>query len=216
MLDRQAVINTSEFWSTVADVDYCVVRRTPNFPSAQFGSDIDVLVLDTQEFTLRLQRFWTAQGFQLRVREISNDHVQVDLLSNAARFLMFDLYCADKHLDGVTRGTQFMAWVLARRQKISFGSNSPGLHSSSFFAPSNIDEGVIRYVEYVTSFWTGRLKDWHLEWIEGELSRDERSKMLELAHYFYGEGARPQNNAIQRGALSKSERTRSFLGFRAS
>ncbi len=174
-------LDTSAFWADVADVVYVLVRVSPEFPQVPTNSDIDVLTLDPDAFGLRVMNFWASRGFQVTARSVGRGHLQIDLSKDGSRIVMYDIYSAEGICEAAPIKPGFATWSLGRRERREIGEEHLLI---SVWVPAKVDEAVFRYSEYVASFWTGREKDWHLEWITTRLSRKQMNEFLMLVHYF--------------------------------
>lgn len=178
-------LDTSAFWNEVANEVYILVRSSPDFPAIPKNGDIDVLTLDPDAFALKVMTHWPNAGLEVTVRSIAADHIQIDVLhSDGQRRTMYDIYGSKGLCSKSPISPAFATWSLARREPRRIDDYSDYADCNTVWVPRRVDEAVFRYSEYVASFWTGREKDWHIEWITERLTREERDEFLGLVHYF--------------------------------
>lgn len=170
-------IDTSDFWAGVADLPYVLVRQSPHFPRVPANGDIDILTIDPDGFARRVMTHWPQQGLEVGVRALAPDHIQLDLVRDKLRLAMFDVYSHESICAKSPISPGFAVWALGRRRATE-------VNHVAIWVPSKVDDAVFRYGEYTAAFWTGREKDWHLEWITNHLTEDEFHEFLMLVHYF--------------------------------
>jgi hypothetical protein len=160
---------------------YAVMKSLPN-GEPELGSDIDILCEDKAALgrqLLRNARPFIAQGYALRVRELSDtDQTHIDLLRrDGAIALRLDLHEGLGAFRRTPMKSTFAQSVLTRR---TWSPIDCGGKTLSLPVPDEVDDLVLRYVEYHEWFEARPDKIKHAEFIA-----DRLADRPDLARAFY-------------------------------
>jgi len=160
-----------------------VVKSSPTLPRIDVGSDIDVFSLDINSL-MTLFRPLAESNFKnclISITEIEQAHFHFDV-HHVSRGLLFriDLY------------GRLPNWArLSVRPGLFDAAIQSGLThnkstTSEWPVPSPEFEAVLRYFDFVDSFWVGRDKVHHEEWIKASLNEGEKERFFSMAHHYLG------------------------------
>ena len=147
--------------------------------SSKLGGDIDIFCLNAKEFekfiTPRIQSL-TLGATRIRIKKRGKGHLHVDILETKSERLILRLdvhgvsYFCRLGLD-----SNFGKMTHARSEVREASAN---LLTGNRIARKS-DLAIIRLGGYVQSYWTGRDKLHHIDWILSSFSQEEIAELVE-------------------------------------
>ncbi len=154
------------FFYAARDQIYAVIKRPEIFPAYLIGSDIDVFCYDWETFgrtILEAARPYLDQGMEIQVREVVlGRQSHVDFYDQGMLHFRFDLYGAlPAYQKANVKESLFYSVIEnAQAEERNWGNNL-----YRFYFPSEVDEYLIRYLEYIEYYEQYPDKIKHLEYI---------------------------------------------------
>lgn len=153
-----------------------VVKRAPELPLVRRGNDVDIYSIRPQTLLRQFgNEILSDKGLEARVLEIDSDHFQFDIFDGDGFAIKLDIYSNAPRYRRFTVKDHFL-------YRMIMGGHLERAQKCEFPILGKVEEGLIRYFEYIEYFWSGPEKPQHLEWILSELTNEERAQLFELAH----------------------------------
>lgn len=154
----------------------CIVKSFPEDFNIALGRDIDILTLDAEKLINKLAaHIPTNLQCEMTVHELNDSHWHLDVYDEEFLFRI-DVYSSFPSYNRFSVRSELFREIVA--------SSNWVVSNESFLVPvpTKIYAALIRYFEYVDSFWVGTNKTHHITWIMSELEVDEVEKLYWLAH----------------------------------
>lgn len=177
------LVNLIPVFNKIESEEYAIIKFNKAFPEYISGSDIDIFCSDqikTSKLILGELNNCADKGAVIEVHQKQAlEQIKIDVLWNNKINFRFDLYGTLPKYNFVHIKRSLFQGILDRRKKIDIGD------SSSIYVASDIDEILLRYVEYLE--WYDRRPDKikHLEYILSEIEDDsQKRKFISLLHLY--------------------------------
>jgi len=166
-LDRKLLSNKldlDQFFFTVQDQIYAVIKLSNEFPSYYKGSDIDIFCYNDSEFAKRILEVgnrYVEQGFEIKVSQ-KLSKACLDFYYDGELDFRFELYQSLPRYKKIHLKEHYIYSVIENASTIMRefeGKPYP------FYVPAPIDDLLLRYVEYIEWYETRPDKVKHLEYI---------------------------------------------------
>lgn len=168
--------DASRFLSRLEVTKDVVVKRATGLPLVRRGNDVDIYTVRTQGLLEDFEREVLAdKSLEARVYEVDKHHFQFDIFDSDGFAIKLDVYSgAPQYQRFAVKDYFFYRMVLSGQVAT--------VERCSFPVLGKVEEGLVRYFEYIEHFWSGPEKPQHLEWILSELTKEEQAELFELAH----------------------------------
>ena len=159
--------------------NYVLLKKWDDFPAFLPGSDVDLLVADLYESSKKLQLFLLpkldGEEWYLQVKE-GRGKIHIDIIHEDNIFLRFDL----------TDSFNFRKFSIspAFKFKVFLDRINESCRESKIWVPSEEDNLLIRYFEYLEWFELNPSKIKHLNYILENADAETISQMIKNAHQF--------------------------------
>jgi len=175
------IIDFKDLFDSLSDQPYAVIKLDPKFPSYSPGQDIDIFCRDLEDVSRRIIGFLSAfvgEEFSIAVSK-KIDQVHIDLIAGKQIHFRFDLLGAlPKHKFFFIKPSLFDVVIESCVEK-----NIEGVLVK---VPNEVDEGVLRYIEYLEYISSRPDKIKHSNWILGKFGANPSSNrqfFLRLHHF---------------------------------
>ena len=160
---------------------YCLIKKSEIFPKYKFGCDFDIFCFNAISVSEKIISYFNQYiDDNIKVRLNTNKYkIVVDILENDIIHLRFDLYQKLPNFKNIhVRGSLFSSVIENHQKQIYDGVE--------IFIPSDIDEAIIRYLEYHEWFDSRPDKIKHVKMIELFLinKKIEELNFLNKVHYY--------------------------------
>jgi|688.fasta_scaffold84277_3 hypothetical protein len=153
-------LNFKDFFNKIVDHKYCVVKLSPIFPLYHPGQDIDIFCRDIERLSREAIGFlqnYVDENYFIRVIKRNNCH-QVDLMKKNTIHFRFDFINAIPRFKQVKIKSSLLDVVIeSSKEKI--------IEDFKLKIPNQIDECILRYIEYVEYFAIHPDKIKHVDYI---------------------------------------------------
>jgi len=155
---------------------YAIIKLPKEFPKYQVGSDLDIFCLDIQKMTSHILSF--LNDYNIRITKNINQ-IYIDVLDGDAIYFRFDLYQALPNYNNISIKEGFFSTVVESAKSIEIAGYK-------IMVPSDIDEIVLRYIEYQEWYALRPDKIKHIEYIEDKIKKNNINKelFLDKLHYY--------------------------------
>lgn len=177
------VIDFSRLFYEISDEKYCVIKAR-NIEEYKAGDDIDLFCYPIVQFTRKLisviSKMLTNER-SIVVRELNEYHFHVDILENEEIVFRIDLYGAIPEYKRVKIKPGFFEHAIEHSTKEYITDTQ-----IYYYKCSDMDEFLIRYVEYVEYFYIRPDKMKHLDYILSKFDDDKRLKddFMKFLYYY--------------------------------
>lgn len=177
-------LDLKEFFFEVRDEQYCIIKRN-NIDGYSTGSDIDIFVYNIQEFTrkiLKIGNDYIKKGFTITINETNDgNQVYIDFLINNRIDFRFDIYSTMPIYKRINIKESFFSTIIDNSEKIDYEYKN---NKFSIFIPSDIDDLILRYVEFQEWYNVRPDKIKHLDYILLSLKEENKKLFFDKLHYF--------------------------------
>jgi hypothetical protein len=187
MSSRQLFSNAldlDEFFYAARDQIYAIIKLG-DFPNYYKGSDIDVFCYNKNDFAqiiLGVGNKYLNRGFEIKVVEKTTTQTYLDFYLEGSIDLRFDLYQSFPDYKKIKIKEHYLLSVVENAVSISreFRGNR-----YSIYVPSDVDELLLRYIEYIEWYELRPDKIKHLEFIINSIDKvPERIGFLDKLHLY--------------------------------
>lgn len=160
---------------------YSVIKLPSEYPDYKVGSDLDIFCYDVEDMSrVVLAYFQESINKKLSVK-ITNRGAQIyiDLMDKENIHFRFDLYGTLPTYKNILIKEAFFSSVIENSHIVE-------QNESKVKVPSQIDENILRYIEYQE--WYGQRPDKikHIEYLEEKIKNSEMdiNSLLDKLHYY--------------------------------
>lgn len=176
-------LNLDKFFFSVKDLNYAIVKNE-NFPNYYKGSDIDVFCYDKNTFAKRLLSVgnsYLKEGFEIKTLNKSESHSYIDFFLNDELEFRFDLYESLPEYKKIRLKPHYTLSVIENAVAVE-----REFEGTKYYIriPSQIDDILLRYVEYIEWYELRPDKIKHLDYITEKLDEDKQSQLLNKLHAY--------------------------------
>lgn len=179
-------LNLDSFFWAARDQDYVVIKAPDFSPDYHEGGDIDIICKDKNEFSRKIIEVgnqYVDEGFEMRVSiKEEMERAYIDFYKDNKLEFRFDIYASVQSFKKIRLKKEYLDTLLKNKTKIARGYN--GI-KYSVYIPSEIDDLLLKYVEYVE--WAEERPDKirHLKFIASKISSDKtKLSFLDRLHSF--------------------------------
>jgi len=177
-------IDLDRFFYALQDEVYVIVKLG-EFPDYYAGSDIDLFCYDKKMLTkaiLQTANDYLGQGFSVSVRYKGENHAYIDFFIEGNLDFRFDLYQSLPDYQRIHIKPHYLYSVIENAQPLP--RNYEGT-DYSIYVPSDVDECLLRYLEYVEWYELRPDKIKHLDYITRAIADDSsRISFLDKLHLY--------------------------------
>ncbi len=189
-------LNLIELFFAVRKNEYVIIKMSKEFPNYNKGSDIDVLCNDVKEFIesiLEVGNKYLSQGFMIEViNNEENVHTFVDFYIDGDLDFRFDLYSAMPLLNSIKMKPSYFYSVIDRRRSFLIDFNG---EKYPIYIPSEIDEIILRYLDYMELYEKRPDKIKHIDYIRDKITDEKIRKSFFDRLHIYAEFPLAENKS---------------------
>lgn len=161
--------------------DYCLIKKHPNFPNLEVGSDLDIFGRNTNQMIGLLSGCLREYlDDQCRIEVLRSSYgAKVDLISSDEVLLRFDLYKLLPTYKKVNIKPSFFDVVIESAKYIE-------VEGYKLKVPDRYDDHILRYIEFQEFYSERPSKIGHLEYIVNSFEGEnvDKKKFFDRLHYF--------------------------------
>lgn len=188
MKSTNNMLNLNEIFSKLESESYVIIKLDPNFPKYNTYSDIDIFAADPANFSrkiLSLLNQYVERGGKV---EVSNNdtttHIQIDFYKNvddAKLDYKFDIWGEFPRLKKVSIKDAYFYSILEQKGTIKKTHNKV---SYNLYVPSELDENITRYLEYIEYYEQRPDKIKHLDYVLKNLTEETSLEFFNRLHLY--------------------------------
>ena len=134
------------FFESIKNIRFVLIRKSSFFPYIKQGSDLDILTSNLELFENEISKFINKyKKVNLKIIHKSSNHYQFDIFLGKIFFFKIDLISPKYCLNDLNNSEIFLEQILNRKKIFTFRYL---LKSYKIFIPSNLDEIILRYLEF--------------------------------------------------------------------
>lgn len=177
------MLDLLDFFKTVSDTSYCVVKMSQNFPRHAQGEDIDIFCYSLDVFTRRVLSWgggYVKNGWQIKVQSLHKKRqAHVDFYKDDALQFRFDLYAELPAYGKLRIKPALFESVIENGRRHPYGDAAVEVT-----VPAPVDDLLIRYLEFMEYYDVRPDKIKHLDIIMANSDEKTRAKLLEKLHHY--------------------------------
>lgn len=181
--------------------DYCIVKIPDSFPDYDIGSDLDIFCLDMELVAKKiLSVVHTAVDQNTEVQVTTRPgQMYIDLLCDGRIHFRFDLYGELPHYSNVHVKKYLFFNIVEDCREITVGRGELTVK-----VPSEVDEALLRYIEYHEWYAQRPDKIKHIEYLQRQIESDriDLKKMLKKLHYYTALPRTLDNRVVNKSSFS--------------
>ena len=190
------ILNLDKIFYAVKDEEYAIIKLSEEFPNYYKRSDVDIFCADVGEFAkvvLEVGNRYLSKTIHVEVTTYEdNAHTYIDFYFDGDLDFRFDLYSKMPCFNAIKIKDHFFYSVIDRRIKIEREYNDS---KYPIFVPSDLDEIILRYLEYMEWYEKRPDKIKHLDYILDRIGDEKtRKNFLDRLH-LYAELPPSENNS---------------------
>lgn len=172
------------FFSKLESKNYVIIKLT-DFPNYYSGSDIDIFCYNVDEIAreiIFLGKQYLEDGFEIVAKNANDSHKYIDFIFDNKIEFRFDLYGELPVYKKVCIQKNYFPHIINNCVPVAINSK---LGQYNFYVPSQIDELILRYIEYIEWYEIRPDKIKHLDYIMDAIDDDsEKMIFLDKLHQF--------------------------------
>lgn len=175
MYNSNKKINIKDFFKKIENLNYVLVKKPENFPDYYQGSDLDIFCDNKktliQQILIEGNKY--VENYDYEIKVSSNEetkHTKVDFFLNNEIDIRFDIHEGLPNFKKIEVRKDYIYSLLNNKQKFEIKNDV------FVYIPSDIDELILRYIEYFERFEKRPDKVKHLDYIEKYIGNDDNKK----------------------------------------
>lgn len=172
------------FFSALEEKKYSIIKLI-DFPGYSVGSDIDIFCGDIHDIAreiIYIGNQYCKQGFEIKVKNASASHVHIDFIKDFRLEFRFDLYGALPPYKKLHIKGDYFTKVI--EDSVPITCNYDQLQYQ-IYVPPDLDELVLRYIEYIEWYELRPDKIKHLDYITSAISNNKNNaQFLDILHRY--------------------------------
>jgi len=177
-------LDLDRFFFQVREQVYVIVKLD-NFPNYYKGSDIDIFCYNKNKFAkliLGVGNWYLEQGFEVKVTDKDESHTYVDFYLDGELEFRFDLYQSLPKYQKIKLKEYYIFSVIENAVPLYREFDSI---KYPIYVPSEIDDLILRYVEYIEWYEIRPDKVKHLDYIVNSISsHSSRISFIDKLHLY--------------------------------
>ena len=174
-------IDLKPLFKKLEDKQYCIIKLPDEFPQYKAGSDLDIFCYDVEDISrIIIGYLQKLISNKLTVKIVNNGkQIYIDVIDNEEIHFRFDLYGALPTYENILIKKAFFSSVIENSSTIERAGVKVKV-------PSEIDEGILRYIEYQECYEQRPDKIKHIEYLEEKIKikKVNTSELLDKLHYY--------------------------------
>ena len=168
-------------FDTIENHDYVAIKLSPSFPKYTPGEDIDIFCRDIESFSRKVIAFlsqYVVDDFSIKVHKLHNKF-HIDLIDKSSIHFRFDLIGEQPQYKNIRIKKSFFDVVIE-------GAHKKNISGFEVKVPSDVDECILRYIEYIEWFEQRPDKIKHINYINTLINVNvlDANKIFERLYYF--------------------------------
>ncbi len=177
----EKILDLKEIFKKLEIKNYTIIKLPEIFPNYDIGSDLDIFCYDVQDMSktilANIQKY-ISKDIKIEITD-KTTQIYIDIIKENKVHFRFDLYGALPRYKNISIKEAFFSSIIenAKDKKID---------EVTIKIPCDIDENILRYIEY-QEWYAGRPdKIKHIEYIEKqiELKNIDLNQILNKLHYY--------------------------------
>jgi hypothetical protein len=174
-------INLLEIFHKLEHENYCIIKLPNNFPDYDIGSDLDIFCYDVDNIAKlilsNVQKYITSNK-EVKITK-NHNQIYIDIVENKIIHFRFDLYGKLPYYNNINIKKAFFSSVIENTKNID-------IKNITIKVPSDMDEAILRYIEYQEWYAQRPDKIKHIKYLEERIKSNDIDigKMLDKLHYY--------------------------------
>lgn len=179
-------INLDDFLFALSDQIYCIIKISKDFPNYFQGNDIDIFCYNLPEFAqkiLEVGQTYVQIGFEIKFKSGKQyQHSAIDFYLNDILDFRFDLHQELPIYEKLSIKSGLFSSVIENAVPVERQYKK---QKYNIYVPSEVDDMLLRYLEYMEWYHARPDKLKHLDYIINNLKDNtDRIKLLDKLHYY--------------------------------
>lgn len=175
------IISLKEIFDSMEYKLYCIIKLPDNFPDYGIGTDLDIFCYDIQDISEHILSHLHQYITNVITIQI-HDHkkqIYIDVIENEKIHFRFDLYAELPAYKNIQIKDAFFSSVIEN-------SSIKNIGGLKIKVPCEIDEAILRYIEYHEWYSQRPDKIKHIEYVMDKIENKkiDLNKILGKLHYY--------------------------------
>jgi len=166
-------LNLLKIFNALEEEVYCVIKKSLIFPQYEMGDDVDIFCYSKDKITelilFELKEWVGDKQIKLHTEDYQN---HLDIIVDGKIYFRFDIYQKLPQYKKVLVKDAFFSSVIENSKK------------ELVKVPNEIDEMILRYLEYQEYYADRPDKIKHIDYIKEYLSDDNKKQFFDKLHYY--------------------------------
>lgn len=156
---------------------YCIIKLPDGFPEYKIGSDLDIFCYDVEDIS-RIIIGFLPKELTVKLTNMGSQ-IYIDVMDKNTIHFRFDLYGALPKYENILIKEAFFSSVIENSKTVL-------KDEVNVKVPSNVDENILRYIEYQEWYAQRPDKIKHINYIEERIKNSEINinNLLDKLHYY--------------------------------
>ncbi len=180
-------LNLLKFFNNLSNEKYVIVKLNEDFPNYYFHSDIDIFCINMEKFSkkiLQIGNQYAKQNWNIKIKS-TNENTKIDFYYKNQEKLdfRFDIFSTLPKYKKIKIKPGLFYSIIENQIKQNFKYKDKEIKIS---IPSEIDDLILRYYEFIEYYEQRPDKIKHLEIILKKIEKNEKKlkKMIEKIHLY--------------------------------
>lgn len=186
---------------------YSIIKISDKFPQYRLGEDIDIFCYDPQQMGGKILEWggrYAEQGLIIKVKDDRyHNHIHVDFMQGEKLHLRFDLYGRLPIYKKLVIKPAFFESIIENSKEMKVDCNNRRINVR---VPDEIDDLLLRYIEFMEWYNVRPDKIKHLEFIMNNSDEKKKGQLLNKLHHYTAVPDYPPINHIKLFLLRCSSR----------
>ena len=169
-------IDLKKVFSSLKDEQYVIIKKSLYFPEYHKGDDIDIFAYSidkVSEKILFILKSLIWDGINIKIKRKEDNGIYIDVFDNGELEIRFDLYQKlPKYKNLLIKDALFSSII------------ENAIIKNDFKFPNEIDEMILRYIEYQEWYAKRPDKIKHIEYVKEYLNNDNKKYFFDKLHYY--------------------------------
>lgn len=202
-------LDLSKIFKKLEYENYCIIKLPESFPLYEVGSDLDIFCYDVKSFSkIILSNIQELDATKVKIKiKTTETQTYIDIIDNKKIHFRFDLYGVLPFYKNINIKNAFFGSVIEHSKRIKIANLNIAI-------PSNIDDAILRYIEYQEWYSQRPDKIKHIKYIKDKMQSNDidLNKMFDRLHYYTSiPDSITQPSPTKWGNKTKKKRAKNYI-----
>ena len=193
-------IDLKPLFEKLIDKAYCIIKLPDEFPQYKAGSDLDIFCYDVEDISRKVLKYLQESITSNLTLKIINmeSQIYIDVMDKDKINFRFDLNGALPTYKNILIKEAFFSSIIENSSVIE-------KNEVTVKVPSQIDESILRYIEYQEWYGQNPNKIKHIDYLEKKIANKEIevNKLLDKLYYYTELPKVEENRQVSSNGLTR-------------